>query len=276
LGDIAWTLDILFGRTDRMEVAGPPLRWLIDANWKLPVGNFAGDGHHLMTTHGFSGALGLKAKRASRRGYSVATANGHGAVLTNWAKETAHQPYLALASEVVPELERNLSAGQRLVLRDLQVIVGNVFPNMSFLDTASHSPAEWGGPEGLDMSFLTVRQWQPRGVGQLEVWSWLLLDKSAPVPWLEASTACYERVFGVAGVFEQDDTENWSSISSALRGPMARRLWADYRMGLGVSPSPEWIGQGQGYLQQGQFWEVNERNFYQRWRELMTRCSASG
>jgi len=96
------------------------------------------------------------------------------------------------------------------------------------------------------------------------------------VPWLEASTACYERVFGVAGVFEQDDTENWSSISSALRGPMARRLWADYRMGLGVSPSPEWIGQGQGYLQQGQFWEVNERNFYQRWRELMTRCSASG
>jgi hypothetical protein len=153
-------------------------------------------------------------------------------------------------------------------LRPLLAVAGNIFPNFSFLQAAGHTPAEWGGPPDQPISFLTIRQWQPRGPDSMEVLSWLLMDRNTPQYWKDASRACYQRTFGVAGTFEQDDMENWAQITDGLSGPLARDLMLHYEMGLNIAPSTMWKGAGTAYLQQP-FTDLNERVFYRRWADLM-------
>jgi hypothetical protein len=38
--------------------------------------------------------------------------------------------------------------------------------------------------------------------------------------------------FGISGMFEQDDVENWVSLTSTAAGSLARRLLLNSRMGL--------------------------------------------
>ncbi|HLY64459.1 MAG TPA: SRPBCC family protein, partial [Chloroflexota bacterium] len=233
--------------------------------------NFGGDGSHLATTHGFRDALLGKPvgpfERGSRMSFSKVTPQGHTTSLTG-LRDTA-KPFLALPDEILPRLKSNLSASQLELLEPLEIAVGNVFPNMSFLNTAGHIPDEWGGPEGQSISFLTVRQWQPRGPDRLEAWSWLFVDAAASDQWKEYSRQCYHRVFGPGGVFEQDDLANWRGVTKSLRGPMARRLELCYEMGLHAEPV-EWPGPGMAYGKLRGPVDVNERAFYLRWRELMS------
>ena len=269
LGPMAWVLDLLFGRTPSMEVVGPPLRWVADANWKLAAANFAGDGHHIFTTHGFRNALLLETLGGNRTSYVLPTDQGHAATLTCWPPDVAAPPNLALPDALMPEVKAQLSPDQLGLLESLMLIVGNVFPNLSFLDTASHTPAEWGGgPDAPPMSFLTLRQWQPRGATRMEIWSWLLVDADAPTEWKEASRQCYLREFGPGGVFEQDDLANWVTITETLRTPIAQRLRLQYRMGMEVQRATDWPGPGVAYLKRS-FEELNERVFYRRWHELV-------
>jgi phenylpropionate dioxygenase-like ring-hydroxylating dioxygenase large terminal subunit len=271
LGSLPWVLDLLFARSEAVEVLGPPVRWLAEANWKLGAANFVGDGQHIITTHGFSTQLGLHSFDPKGRPivYSVPTHNGSGAVLSSWPEGAAHaEPYLALPEEIWPEFAEHLSPAQVEALRPLLALAGNVFPNMSFLQAAGHTPQEWGGPEGQTISFLTLRQWQPKGPDRLEGWSWLLVDRNAPDWWKESSRQCYQRTFGMAGTFEQDDLANWAAITAALRGPEAQKLWLHFEMDLDCGPSPSWPGDGDGYLQKP-FSDLNERLFYKHWLKLV-------
>lgn len=269
LGGMRWMLDLMFGRTEAVEVAGPPMRWQVAANWKLGAGNFAGDGHHLSITHGFPTALGLKPTRTNRKAYAVTMGHGHVGGVASFNTVGGDAKYLALPEEIWPEIESRLTAEQLQVLASSQLLFGTVFPNLSFLNTASHVAGEWGGPEGTRMSFLTVRQWQPRGPNTMELWSWLYLDRSAPKWWRELSKQCYQRVFGMAGMFEQDDLENWSEINEGLRGPIAQEEWLHYGMAMNDTPSTEWPGPGVAYQYEHTLGEVNERVFYDYWRELV-------
>jgi PAH dioxygenase large subunit len=271
LGDMRWVLDLMFARTDRVAVIGPPQRWIVDANWKLGAGNFGGDFTHLFTTHGFSGALGLKPTRINRKAHCLPMANGHVASIVQFADQPPQTPYLALPEEVWPEIKRNLSPDQVSEMEPLQLTAGTVFPNLSFLNTASHTSGEWGGPDGEPISFLTLRQWQPRGPEKMEMWSWGFVDTTAPKRWQENSATCYHRVFGMAGIFEQDDIENWAEINNGLRGPAAQNLTLHYGMAMEHEPSPEWRGPGTAYLFQHTLTEINERVMYARWQEMMDR-----
>jgi hypothetical protein len=55
--------------------------------------------------------------------------------------------------------------------------------------------------------------------------SWFAVDASAPDSYNEQSDKAYLMCFGSSGMFEQDDVENWVSITSTAKGMMAR--WAD-------------------------------------------------
>ncbi len=273
LGPMAWVLDLLFGRTDGVEVGGPPIRWVADVNWKLGASNFVGDGYHIFTTHGFSTQLGLHALKprgstGAPVGHSLALSHGHGASLVSSPSGTTEAPFFGLPKELWPELERHLDAEQRHVLEPLIVAAGNVFPNLSFLDTAGHTPEEWGGPP-WPVSFLTLRQWQPKGPDRMEALSWLFIDKNTPAEWRAASRECYERVFGVGGTFEQDDLENWASITEGVGGDWARELWLQYRMGLDLQPTDDWRGPGACYTASPPFFDILERLFYQEWQRLL-------
>ncbi len=269
LGPLGWVFDLLFGRSEAVEVVGPPMRWVAGANWKLAAANFAGDGHHLFTTHGFRTALNLETIRGQRLSYVLPSEYGHACTMSGWPTGVEDKPYARLPKEIWPEIEEHLTKGQAEFLSTLAIVVGNVFPNCSFLQTSSHTPAEWGGdPDGPPISFLTLRQWQPRGPDQMEIFSWQLLDRNAPQEWKDTARACFAREFGMAGVFEQDDMENWTEITSTLKSPIANRLTLQYRMGLKMDEGQSWPGPGTAYLKHS-FEELNERIFYARWNRLM-------
>jgi hypothetical protein len=262
-----WVMDILFRRSDGMEVVGAPMRWEVDANWKLGAANFAGDGHHTFVTHGFQSAVGLELIRG--HSYSLQTKNGHTAGFKFWNTDRDENYCLALPREIHPEMERALKPDQWKVLESLSTLVGNVFPNMSFLDTTIRLPESWRVSERRTISFLTLRQWQPVGAGKMEIWSWLFMDRNTPPGWRQASRDSYLRSFGVAGIFEQDDAENWAEITRSLRGTVARRLRLQYKMGLDPCPATDWPGSIR-VSAQPTFSELSERVFYQSWLAMIS------
>ncbi|HEY3306358.1 MAG TPA: Rieske 2Fe-2S domain-containing protein [Candidatus Binatia bacterium] len=268
LGEMRWVLDLMFGRSEGAEVVGAPMRWTTDANWKLAAANFAGDGAHIGTTHGFLKELNLGTMRGPQiQSSTMPMRNGHSGVVTYWAGETASDHYLGLPKEIWPEIDRHLSREQLEIMRPLVGIIGNVFPNLSFLTTSKHLPEEWGGAPSDIVSFLTLRQWQPKGPRRMEVWSWCFVDKNSPAWWKEASKKCYLRSFGMAGMFEQDDMENWGEITQALSGPVARRLSLQYKMGLEPLPASNWRGPA-AFVKPAPL-ELNEREFYSHWQKLV-------
>ena len=177
LGEVKWVLDLLFGRTDGIEVKGPPMRWVVDGNWKLGAGNFAGDTAHLSTTHGFSAALSAEDKqRGQRLSYKLTTEKGHAVSLVGFAGEFN----LGLPENLWPEMECHLSREQLHMIKPLLTVVGNVFPNMSLLDSGIRETAQ-------PTPFKSLRLWQPKVAQTMEVWSWFFVDKNAPGSWKEAS-----------------------------------------------------------------------------------------
>jgi phenylpropionate dioxygenase-like ring-hydroxylating dioxygenase large terminal subunit len=269
LGEMKWVMDLIFRRSDGMEVVGAPMRWEADANWKLGAAIFAGDGTHLPVTHGFLKALALGSLRGPQiRICTLPIKNGHAAVFTSWPPDEIAAPYLALPREIWPELEDHLTPDQLKIFKPLVGSVGNIFPNTSFLTVSKHPPEEWGGPEGGLIPFLTVRQWQPKGADKMEVWSWLFVDRNTPDWWKEASRQCYVRTFGMAGMFEQDDTENWGEVTRSLKSPTGRKLQLQYTMGLAVERDEDWPGPGTAYKQSYPS-DVNERAFYSHWQKMM-------
>ena len=150
LGEMKWALDVLFGRTEGMEVMGPPMRWVVDGNWKVAAGNFAGDPVHVSITHGFATALELGFRTAGglgdrtkgeRRSYRLTTERGHAVSLAG-SSEGSH---LSLPQELWPEMELRLTSEQLDMMKALVAVVGNVFPNMSILNSGTREPGQWGG-----------------------------------------------------------------------------------------------------------------------------------
>jgi hypothetical protein len=73
-------------------------------------------------------------------------------------------------------------------------------------------------------------------------------------------------------MFEQDDVENWVSITTTAKGSMARRLLLNSRMGLrhdGSALVEEFAAfAGPGSKRQG-FGEHNQRHFLDLWADAL-------
>jgi phthalate 3,4-dioxygenase subunit alpha len=78
--------------------------------------------------------------------------------------------------------------------------------------------------------------------------------------------------FGSSGMFEQDDVENWVSITEMAAGSMAHRLNLNSRMGLLADdrplgpPMPAESFAGPGEARQG-FGEFNQRHWLSLWSD---------
>ena len=66
-------------------------------------------------------------------------------------------------------------------------------------------------------------------------------------------------------MFEQDDIDNWAQVTESGRGTIARRLMANYQMGLGHYQENLNLRGQLGELQS----DINQRAFYRRWAEMM-------
>ena len=125
----------------------------------------------------------------------------------------------------------------------------SVFPNFGFLPGQS--------------TFCVLH---PRGPGEVELHSWVLVNRSAPREIKDAYRKGVMMTFSPSGVFEMDDVENWKFVSRVNCGHETRRV--PMYIGLGLESRinhPELKGE----VFRGQLNEANDRAFLRRWADLM-------
>src|SRR5690606_38297535 len=111
----------------------------------------------------------------------------------------------------------------------------------------------------------TLRVWHLRGPGAIEVYAWILVDKSMPEEMKDMQRKHVIRSFSPSGMWEQDDGENWHQIQNVLRGAVQRRYPFNYHMGLGhETTDPELPGSVGDVIG-----EMAARGFYRRYAQLM-------
>jgi PAH dioxygenase large subunit len=264
LGDMAWYLDFYTDKSEAgLEVIGAPHRWIVNANWKLGASNFIGDGYHTTTTHFSTVKIGILPGPAHFLLDGVQVSAGVGGV------GFRRMPPGSGATRGYPEsiLSRWDEDHKKVINDGCFPSHGTVFPNLSFLAAATVT-----AKDKPPVPYFTLRVWQPISHDSIEVWSWLLIDKSAPEALKKASYESYVLSFGSSGLLEQDDTENWTSITRSARGRMASNLQLSYAMGAAsLKPISDWPGPGKAYPLD--YTEANERVFYDLWLRYMEKSA---
>jgi len=145
----------------------------------------------------------------------------------------------------MPEVERRLG---NIRARRVQLANHSIFPN---------------GILGLRLAL-------PRGPLKTEFWHFVLVDREAPEEIKRAIRIGSQANNGAAGMFEQDDVDNWRQVTAATRSHVARRHPQELSMGLGHAAShPDYPG----IVSERYISENNQRLFYQRWEEFMNAAS---
>lgn len=282
LGEFAWYLDLVFGLIGGgVEVLGPPVRWIIETNWKVACENLTGDSYHVATTHRSLFEIGLAEagideidKDAPRDTSDVNTEfngvavfdpdRGHGALciaFLNFGNLERACPVFGIPASRADEVRERLSPVQLETLLGAPPIVGNVFPNFSFI--SSPFATEFDKPV---KPVICIRTYLPRGPNQTEILTWPVVYRDAPQEMKDAVRKGTIRSFNTTGNFEQDDTEIWGTIGRMSNGRQGRRRRINLRGTVPVDTS--WTGPLEAH--KGPFTEDAEWNFYKVWRRLMT------
>ncbi len=128
----------------------------------------------------------------------------------------------------------------------------NVFPNI-WVSTA-------GGIGQIDIRL-------PRGPNKTEFWKFTLLDQDLPEDAYKAQLFRAQHVHGPAGMFEQEDGENWDQSTRGTRGVVGRRYPLHYGMNVGRG---EVINDDQGPARiETQINEHAQIWMYRAWAEWM-------
>lgn len=263
LGGFQFYLDLyLRPGPNGTEAYAPPNRWVAETDWKICAENFAGDGYHTPVAHQFGFQLGYYASSASTHseGYAVSIpGKGHA---IGFGRTPGLPPFFGYPDEVVHAMEQELSPEQLSVFRDTRTAVSTVFPNLSLLiQPFSAVPSEPG------IRFCTMRLWQPVGVGQMQMLSWCLVPKDASEEYKREAYRVYTLAFGQAGMFEQDDFDNWSRVTHMAGSSLSRSLSFPYLMGLGGEPLVDFPGPG--HAVQPYVTDTNFRNLWTTWLDYL-------
>lgn len=262
LGDVKFYMDIMLDRCEEGTEAIPGIqKWVIPCNWKFAAEQFASDAYHAGTTSHLSGIMAgvpedvdITQVAPPTEGLNVHLENGHGCGLF------LRNPmfYMTIVGPKVTEYLTTGPAYEEAVRRlgqgraDVNLCHTNVFPNLSFL-------------AGIN----TVRMWQPRGPNEIEVWTFTLVDKTAPQEIKDEWRRHTSRTFSAGGVFEQDDGENWCDIQQVLRGHVAQNQKFNIEMGSHTvtADNPEGFpGLSFAYT----YSEESARGVYRYWTQIMT------
>ncbi len=274
LGDIAFYLDMYIHQSPGgIELRGPQ-RWRIKANWKIGAENFAGDSYHTPHTHASVVEIGLfREPKASKRKegalYFAGPGSGTTYKLPPGGTFGEQLSYVGYPGEMIEMMAQVWTDGQRRLIEQdgFMVSAATLFPNLSLVHN-------WPVIDGTGrvVPFISLRQWQPVSERETEVLSWFAVDAGAPPDFKRQSYQAYLMCFGSSGMFEQDDVENWVSITDMAGGSMARRLRLNGRMGLTSDDKPikpplaGFSGPGTAY--QG-FGEFNQRHWLSRWADYL-------
>lgn len=261
LGDFCWYLDAIWeGAGGGMELIGPPMKSLLNCNWKIPTENFIGDAYHVGWTHAaalevIGGELaGLAGNSADMpfddMGLQFTTRHGHGFGLIDNAAASIHskrEGYVKFLEETREEVGRKLgSERERLYMGHWNA---SIFPNCSFLYGTN-----------------TFKIWHPRGPHQIEVWTYTMVPSDADDATKHEIQRQASRTFGTAGTLESDDGENMTTATFSNQGWVTRQGRMNSSMGIGKEgPHPVYPGiVGSSFIG-----ETSYRGFYSFWSEMM-------
>lgn len=257
LGDMRFYLDAFFDRFPAgIELMGAPQRWVINANWKLPVENQLGDVNHGAFLH--SAIIPREAQDTIEKlGYSVVTTPGHGATFrlmpedapvddVAWGMEGLGGIFGgADVQNYLREIQAQAAARVGALRARMKGLTYGVYPNLSFL---------W--------SNTSLKVSHPRGPGKVEYWSWAVVPADAPEHIKRVLRTNYSSFFGPAGILEQEDAEVWSQQFLGSRIDFADDRPYYYGLGLGEEkPHPDLPG-----LVSVTANEFYARHFFTRWR----------
>jgi phenylpropionate dioxygenase-like ring-hydroxylating dioxygenase large terminal subunit len=269
LGGFAFYLDFYMNQSEAGPEVYGPQRWIVDANWKIGAENFAGDTYHTPHTHASVVDIGLfrEPKAHKRKEGALYFAGGGGGTTyklpsTDFAENLAHAGY---PPEMVERMRAAWTPEQQAMAGQHQFMpsAATLMPNLSFVHNWPQVNAD-----GLVAPFISIRLWQPISATRTEVFSWFLVDRLAPQWFKDASYKAYLMCFGSSGMFEQDDVENWTSITSVAQGQFAQRLLLNSRMGLQSdgttlrAPIEGWPAPGRAFTG---FGEYNQREILRQW-----------
>ena len=197
-----------------MQALGP-MKWLEPVNWKTLVDNCS-DNYHVPTSHLSSARVQTRFLGRPRLSHEDqfaspnkhAFVNGH-AITFRDADDNPPRYVHGVSSETMqlfqdyheatmPEVERRLGT-----LRARRVQLGNhsIFPN---------------GILGLRLAL-------PRGPLKTEFWHFVLLDRDAPEELKRVIRIGSQANNGAAGMFEQDDVDNWRQVTQASTSRFGRQ-----------------------------------------------------
>jgi phenylpropionate dioxygenase-like ring-hydroxylating dioxygenase large terminal subunit len=273
LGDFRFYLDFYLQQSRGGPEFRGPQRFRVKANWKIGAENFAGDSYHTPHTHASIVDIDLfsapKARKRKEGALFFAGAGG-GTTYKLPAKDFRENLlHIGYPDEMIDRMESTWSPGHRAMIGEAGFMpsAATALPNLSFVHN-------WPivNREGLVVPFVSVRLWQPVSATETEVLSWFVVDREAPEWYKAASYKAYIMCFGTSGMFEQDDVENWTSITAVSKGLMADRLNLHSRMGLRrdgttVSDPLDWPAPGRAYKG---FGEYNQRDLLALWCDLMS------
>jgi len=259
LGPMAWYLDVLLDNDEGgTEFVGGCIRSTYECNWKIAAENFVGDILHAGWTHDSAARAMLGGAVAKVSDFPESWSvnwNGHGYEFTrdlvgNAAVlgESAINKYLHLQA---PKAAERLGEFRSRMLGAVSSFT--VFPNFSFLPGQN-----------------TVRVWQPRGPNRIELYTWVIVNKTAPQEVKDKWRRGAMMTFSPTGVFEMDDGENWEYCTRTSRGKVTR--YQDLYVGLGMDTRIV-DTELPGNVFKGQLNEANARAFYQRWKDLLQSAS---
>jgi hypothetical protein len=156
------------------------------------------------------------------------------------SRETVHL-FQEYHRATLPEAERRLGAFRA---RHVQLANHSLFPN----------------------GILGFRLAHPRGPLRTEFWHFVLLERDAPEEIKRVIRIGSQANNGAAGLFEQDDVDNWRQVTAASRSRIGRGVPQDLSMGVGhAGAHPDYPG----LVSERYISENNQRRFYLRWQEFM-------
>ncbi|MEP4146967.1 MAG: aromatic ring-hydroxylating dioxygenase subunit alpha [Halioglobus sp.] len=260
LGDQRFYLEAFLDRFEGgIEFVGAPHRWVIDANWKLPMENQLGDVNHGPFLH--AAVIPPEANQEIiDHGLSVVTELGHGATFRLMPEETPvdnvawgmEAPGSILGSSEVHEYLRATQAKAEERVGPLRArmkgLTYGVYPNLSFL---------W--------SNASFKVSHPRGPGKVEYWSWSVVPADAPEAIKKTLRTNYTSLFGPGGILEQEDSEVWSQQFRGSNFDFADDRPYFYGLGLNEEkPHPDLPGMVDVTAN-----EHYARAFFIRWRNAL-------
>jgi phenylpropionate dioxygenase-like ring-hydroxylating dioxygenase large terminal subunit len=265
LGDMRFYLDAFFERLPGgIEFMGAPHRWVLNANWKLPVENQLGDVNHGAFLH--SAIIPREAQDTIEQvGYSVVTTPGHGATFRLMAEDAPVDEVAwgmegmggILGGSEVQDYLREIQARAKERVGDIRArmkgLTYGIYPNLSFL---------W--------SNTSFKVSHPRGPGRVEYWSWAVVPADAPDSLKRVLRTNYSSFFGPGGLLEQEDAEAWVQQFRGSNIDFADDHRYFYGLGLGQEKShPELPG-----LVSVTANEFYARHFFSRWRDDLLAAEA--